>query len=63
MDFILINFQRQWIQNRGRCGECGDAWDIPRPRPNEAGGIWGTGTIAKAYREGQVSEIGVMKSY
>nr|XP_053626511.1 uncharacterized protein LOC128684383 [Cherax quadricarinatus] len=40
--------------NRGRCGECGDPWDLPRPRPNEAGGTWGTGTISKVYREGQV---------
>ncbi|XP_071522308.1 uncharacterized protein [Panulirus ornatus] len=47
-------FKRQWVQNRGRCGVCGDPWDLPRPRPHEAGGTWGTGVISRVYREGQV---------
>ncbi|XP_069973984.1 uncharacterized protein [Penaeus vannamei] len=47
-------YRIQWLQNRGRCGECGDPWDLPRPRPNEHGGVFGTGLISKAYRQGQV---------
>ena len=33
-------FSRQWTKNGGKCGECGDAWDMPRPRPGERGGRW-----------------------
>ena len=33
-------FTRQWTKNGGKCGECGDAWDMPRPRPGERGGRW-----------------------
>ncbi|KAK4302898.1 hypothetical protein Pmani_025040 [Petrolisthes manimaculis] len=47
-------FSRQWVQNKGRCGECGDAWDLPRPRPQEAGGHWGTGLLSRVYQRGQV---------
>ncbi|XP_042237817.1 uncharacterized protein LOC121876612 [Homarus americanus] len=52
-------FSRQWVQNRGRCGECGDPWDLPRPRPNEAGGMWSTGIISRVYREGEVLTVTV----
>lgn len=48
------SYSRQWSKNHGRCGVCGDPWDIPRPRPNEAGGTWGTGVISKVYRQGQI---------
>lgn len=46
--------QRQWVHNKGRCGECGDPWDLPRPRPQETGGAYGTGRLARVYRRGQV---------
>ncbi|XP_042859166.1 uncharacterized protein LOC122245292 [Penaeus japonicus] len=52
-------YRQQWMKNRGRCGECGDPWDIPRPRPNEAGGIFGTGLISKVYHQGQVITVTV----
>lgn len=42
--------------NQGRCGECGDEWSLPRPRLNDEGGIYGTGTIGKVYTEGEVSK-------
>ena len=42
--------------NKGRCGECGDPWDLPRPRPNESGGTFGTGIISRAYRQADVSK-------
>nr|XP_036229776.1 uncharacterized protein LOC106622051 [Bactrocera oleae]XP_036229778.1 uncharacterized protein LOC106622051 [Bactrocera oleae]XP_036229779.1 uncharacterized protein LOC106622051 [Bactrocera oleae]XP_036229780.1 uncharacterized protein LOC106622051 [Bactrocera oleae]XP_036229781.1 uncharacterized protein LOC106622051 [Bactrocera oleae] len=42
-------FTRQWKQNNGKCGECGDAWDLPKPRPHEFGGFWGKGVIVRKY--------------
>ncbi|XP_068241170.1 uncharacterized protein [Palaemon carinicauda] len=52
-------YSRQWGKNHGRCGECGDPWDLPRPRPHEAGGTWGTGVISKVYRQGQIITVTV----
>ncbi|XP_055940722.1 uncharacterized protein LOC129971181 isoform X2 [Argiope bruennichi] len=43
----------QWQRNGGKCGICGDAWDAPKPRPNEAGGIYGKGIIVGNYKPGQ----------
>ena len=40
--------------NQGRCGECGDEWRLPRPRPNEEGGLYGTGLIGQNYAQGAV---------
>lgn len=45
-------FTRQWRKNEGKCGECGDAWDLPVPRPHEYGGAWGKGVIVKRYLQG-----------
>ncbi|XP_047369907.1 uncharacterized protein LOC124957160 [Vespa velutina] len=45
-------FATQYEKNDGNCGECGDDWSLPRPRPNENGGIYGTGFIVKKYTEG-----------
>ncbi|CAD7092479.1 unnamed protein product [Hermetia illucens] len=42
-------FNRQWQKNDGKCGECGDAWDSPLPRPHEYGGKWGQGVIVRKY--------------
>ncbi|EDW37968.1 GL12291 [Drosophila persimilis] len=42
-------FTRQWKRNGGKCGECGDAWDMPEPRPHENGGQWGQGVIVRSY--------------
>ncbi|XP_034138425.1 uncharacterized protein LOC117590150 isoform X3 [Drosophila guanche] len=42
-------FTRQWKRNGGKCGECGDAWDMPEPRPHENGGQWGQGVIVRTY--------------
>lgn len=44
-------FARQQ-RNGGKCGECGDAWDMPEPRPNEHGGKWGQGVIVRRYKLG-----------
>jgi len=50
-------FTRQWQTNRGRCGICGDAWDEPQPRANEAGGRYGRGIITRKYTKGQVIKV------
>jgi len=47
----------RWVQhdvNGGKCGECGDDISLPRPRPNEGGGIFDRGIIVDDYRIGQV---------
>ncbi|XP_076033601.1 uncharacterized protein LOC143020758 [Oratosquilla oratoria] len=52
-------FARQWQKNEGKCGPCGDPWDTPRPRANEAGGKYGTGVIVRKYKIDQVIHFGV----
>ncbi|XP_044312789.1 uncharacterized protein LOC123037201 [Drosophila rhopaloa] len=52
-------FTRQWKRNGGKCGECGDAWDIPEPRPHEHGGQWGLGLIVRNYLPGSKMTIRV----
>ncbi|CAG7710001.1 unnamed protein product [Allacma fusca] len=46
-------------QNGGRCGECGDAYHLPRPRANEGGGNYARGIIVRNYRKGQTVDIDV----
>ncbi|XP_059218382.1 uncharacterized protein LOC106093902 [Stomoxys calcitrans] len=52
-------FTRQWKRNGGKCGECGDAWDMPEPRPHEHGGQWGQGVIVRRYSPGAEMTIRV----
>ena len=40
--------------NQGRCGECGDEWNLPRPRLHDEGGMYGTGTIGAHLKQGEV---------
>ncbi|XP_076466483.1 uncharacterized protein LOC143297847 [Babylonia areolata] len=51
--------QRQWLKNEGRCGVCGDPYDAPQPRENEAGGVYANGVIVRTYRQGQVIPVDV----
>ncbi|XP_023332921.1 uncharacterized protein LOC111704804 [Eurytemora carolleeae] len=44
-------YTRQWQTNGGKCGICGDPWDSPQPRANEAGGKYGNGIITRSYRK------------
>lgn len=44
-------FTRQWQKNGGKCGICGDAWDMPVPRPHEAGGKYAQGIIVRRYKK------------
>ncbi|XP_011050907.1 PREDICTED: uncharacterized protein LOC105143982 isoform X1 [Acromyrmex echinatior] len=43
--------------NGGKCGECGDNYSLPRPRPNENGGIYGSGIIVQKYKAGSVINV------
>ncbi|XP_025834194.1 uncharacterized protein LOC108744522 isoform X2 [Agrilus planipennis] len=52
-------FSRQWIQNGGKCGVCGDAWDSKLPRPHEYGGTYGQGVIVRKYNPGGIMNIRV----
>jgi len=50
-------FSRQWATNGGKCGICGDPWDAPQPRLNEAGGKFGNGIITRRYRVNQAIKV------
>lgn len=50
-------FVRQWRKNHGRCGVCGDPWDVPEPRPHETRGRYGRGIIVRNYTQAQVTMI------
>ncbi|KAK0073822.1 hypothetical protein PV325_009177 [Microctonus aethiopoides] len=39
--------------NGGRCGSCGDNYAQKQPRPNENGGVYGTGQIVETYTASQ----------
>ncbi|XP_063929820.1 uncharacterized protein LOC135142089 [Zophobas morio] len=52
-------FTRQWVKNEGKCGVCGDAWDVKTPRPHEFGGTYGQGLIVRKYGVGSAITIRV----
>ncbi|XP_013416596.1 uncharacterized protein LOC106178104 [Lingula anatina] len=45
--------RRQYRQNGGQCGVCGDPWDEPPPRANENGGTFDFGIISRIYKIGK----------
>ncbi|XP_076042840.1 uncharacterized protein LOC143026409 [Oratosquilla oratoria] len=49
----------QYHQNGGKCGVCGDPYDKPRPRENEAGGLYGTGILTANYTMNQEITVDV----
>lgn len=50
---------RQHETNGGKCGECGDAYDMPIPRPHEYGGAFGQGITVRKYNPGSFITIRV----
>ncbi|KAA0201215.1 hypothetical protein HAZT_HAZT003907, partial [Hyalella azteca] len=52
----LAVFLKQHDVNGGRCGVCGDSWEL-QPRPHEVGGLYATGIIVRNYSTGQVIEV------
>ena len=55
--FVIISVQ--FKKNDGKCGVCGDDWSKKRPRENENGGHYGTGTITEIYMQGQIMDVEV----
>lgn len=45
-------FYYQWSVNGGKCGICGDAYDLSEPRPHELGGTHGAGVLVGRYLPG-----------
>ena len=58
-NWTKLNISVQFKKNDGKCGVCGDDWSLERPRENENGGKYGTGTISRTYVQGQVIEVEV----
>lgn len=54
-ELICGGYTRHIFKNDGKCGICGDAWDLPKPRPHEYGGKFGKGVTVRKYDPG--SEI------
>ncbi|ODM99783.1 hypothetical protein Ocin01_06883 [Orchesella cincta] len=52
-------FWQQYGVNEGRCGICGDAYDLPSPRPHEGGGTFGRGIITANYTAGQEIDVSI----
>ncbi|XP_066597989.1 uncharacterized protein [Prorops nasuta] len=50
-------FNKQYGENKGKCGECGDDYSLPRPRRMENGGTYGTGLIVASYKQGQTINV------
>ncbi|KAK3889273.1 hypothetical protein Pcinc_006717 [Petrolisthes cinctipes] len=46
-------FVRHWHDNQGKCGVCGDPWDLTPPRPHETRGRYGRGIIVRNYTQAQ----------
>jgi hypothetical protein len=55
-------FKRQWEQNGGRCGICGDAWD-EEVKSYEKGGDKYLGKIVKNYTVNQQLPVTVQVSF
>ncbi|XP_041982319.1 uncharacterized protein LOC121735538 [Aricia agestis] len=47
-------FYHQYSVNGGKCGICGDPYDMESPRTHELGGRYGQGTIVAEYEAGQI---------
>lgn len=45
-------FWNQWGVHKGKCGICGDAFELPTPRPHELGGKYGSGLVVANYHPG-----------
>uniref|UniRef100_A0A336M0I6 CSON009299 protein n=1 Tax=Culicoides sonorensis TaxID=179676 RepID=A0A336M0I6_CULSO len=52
-------YTTQWAKNEGKCGECGDAYNLQKPRPHEYGGKYGQGVIVRSYNPGSEMTIRV----
>ena len=55
--FEIVFLTVQWEQNQGRCGVCGDPWNMEEPRLHEAGGQYAKGIISRHYSVGQEIDV------
>lgn len=53
-------FLKQWQENGGRCGICGDDWSQPEPRDYEKGGAKYLGKIVKVYKKNTPIPVSVI---
>jgi len=51
--------KKQFKENDGKCGVCGDPWDAPHPQLHETGGKFGNQVIAKTYVAGSFIDLEV----
>ena len=51
-----VTLQVQWVLNGGKCGICGDRWDVT-PRPHEVGGRYANGIVTRTYEESSVIQV------
>ncbi|XP_046738538.1 uncharacterized protein LOC124406905 [Diprion similis] len=49
----------QWGVNKGKCGVCGDAWNLHEPRPHETGGKYGNDIVVRKYSTGSMVPVTV----
>lgn len=54
---VLLSFQSQWKNNKGKCGLCGDPWN--KPRDHEFGGKYFTNHILSTYQKSSVINLTV----
>lgn len=50
---MFSSIKLQYEYNGGKCGLCGDEYNMTRPRTNEHKGEYGKGIIARRYKKGQ----------
>jgi len=50
-------FAVHWLQNNGKCGVCGDAWN--KPHLHETGGVYANGLLGRQYSPGQVIDVDI----
>ncbi|XP_015518735.1 uncharacterized protein LOC107223546 [Neodiprion lecontei] len=53
-------YAKQWSENSGQCGICGDDYALKQPRPNENTGTYGNGIIVATYEQGSWVNLTVM---
>jgi len=57
MEGFCGGYPVQWEKNGGKCGLCGDSFDIPTPRYHELGGMFGQGVIVSTYKQGSTISV------
>lgn len=50
---------KQFEDNGGKCGVCGDSWEEPHPQKHETGGYFGNQIISRTYAKGSYIDLEV----